>query len=105
MLYTGDVVWIAKRQHGKLKDLDLVIPDGSFIRAGSNSERQKTRQIHGYNDVPNLVKLFSQFTEHIIFTHFGNWFYRDLKKSRQKIASLGNSVKVEVAYDGVLINI
>lgn len=106
VLYTGDMIWIKKEYHNKIKDLDLVITDGSFIRDKGMIRRDKdTGQIYGHNGIPNLVKLFNRFTKHIVFTHFGEWFYKDVGESRKKIASLENDVKLDVAYDGMVIEV
>ena len=106
ILYTGDLIWINKEYHEKLKGIDLVITDGSFMRdKGMIRRDQDTGKLYGHNGIPNLVKLFKGLTKHMVFTHFGSWFYRDIQKSRKKIEELGNDVKVEASYDGRIINL
>lgn len=106
VLYTGDMIWINKEYHNKLKNIDLVITDGSFMRdKGLIRRDEDTGQIYGHNGIPNLVDLFNDFTGHIIFVHFGSWFYKDIQQARRRIEALGNEVKVEAAYDGMTIDI
>ncbi|MBD3230034.1 MAG: MBL fold metallo-hydrolase [Candidatus Lokiarchaeota archaeon] len=106
VLYTGDLIWINKEYHSKFKDLNLVITDGSYLRKGGLVRKDKeTGQIFGHTGIPDLIKLFKPFTDKIIFTHFGSWFYKDIKESRKKIKALDDSVKIEVAYDGMKIKI
>ena len=99
VLYTSDLVWIKKEHWDKLRDLDLVITDGSFIREGGMIRRDKeTGDIFGHQGIPDLVKLFRDRlgAKQIIFTHFGEWFYKDTKQAVQKLKELG----VDYAYDG-----
>lgn len=106
LLYTGDVIWINKEYHERLRNLDLVITDGSYMRKGGLIRRDReTGALYGHNGIPDLVDLFGRFTDRIIFTHFGSWFYRDIQKSKKKIEALGNEVKVEASYDGMTINL
>lgn len=99
-LYTGDMVWIEKEYHDRFEELDLVITDGSFIREGgfimSDGE-----SVWGHNGIGKLVGLFSDFTDHIIFTHLGSWFYDDPREARRKLRRLSDSIKIEAAYDGM----
>jgi ribonuclease BN (tRNA processing enzyme) len=104
VLYTGDMVWINKDYHPQLEGLDLVVTDGSFLRKGGMIRRDEEGHIYGHQGIPNLIKLFEQFTDHIIFTHFGSWFYKDMAAARKKIRSLSKK-KVEAAYDGWEIDI
>lgn len=99
ILYTGDMIWIKKTHHHKLKHLDLVITDGSYFRKGGMIRRDKQGKIYGHQGIPNLVNLFSKFTNHIIFTHFGSWFYKDIQEARKKLNSF--DLKVTAAYDGM----
>lgn len=103
ILYTGDMVWIKKEYHHKLKDLDLVITDGSYLRKGGMIRRDDEGNIYGHQGIPGLVNLFSQFTGHIIFTHFGSWFYRDMKEARKKLNSF--AIKTDAAYDGMTVSL
>jgi hypothetical protein len=98
------MVWINKDYHPQLEGLDLVVTDGSFLRKGGMIRRDEEGHIYGHQGIPNLIKLFEQFTDHIIFTHFGSWFYKDMAAARKKIRSLSKK-KVEAAYDGWEIDI
>jgi ribonuclease BN (tRNA processing enzyme) len=112
LLYTGDMIWIEKENHSHLngtirdsKSLDAVIAEASFLKKGGMVRRDaKTDQAYGHNGVPNLVRFFSQFTDNIVFTHFGSWFYKmGAKAARKKIESLGKSegIRAFAAYDGM----
>jgi ribonuclease BN (tRNA processing enzyme) len=104
VLYTGDMVWINKDYHSRLEHLDLVITDGSFMRKGGMIRQDEEGRIYGHQGIPNLIKLFEPFTDHIIFTHFGSWFYKDMASARKKMRSLSKK-KVNAAYDGWEIEI
>lgn len=104
ILYTGDMVWIDKKYHSKLRNLDLVITEASYIREGGLIKRdKKTGKIYGHTGVPNLMQLFSKFTKHILFVHFGSWFYNDIQAARKTLLNLGkaHNLKVHVGYDGM----
>jgi len=89
ILYTGDMIWIEKKYHPKLSNLDLVITESSFFRKGGMIRKDKiTGQLYGHNGVPDLIHLFEKFTKNITLMHFGSWFFSDIKKSRQKIQKL-----------------
>jgi glyoxylase-like metal-dependent hydrolase (beta-lactamase superfamily II) len=104
LLYTGDVIWIDKEYHPLLEGLNLVITDGSYIRKGGMIRKDKeTGALYGHGGIPNLVHLFAPFTKHILFVHFGSWFYKDAEAAKKKLAELGeeNGVSVTPAYDGM----
>lgn len=108
LLYTGDMIWIKKTYHPLLKNLDLIITEGSFMRKGGMVRRdKKTKKIYGHNGAPDLTRLFKKFTKHIIFVHFGSWFYKDIKKAKKDLEQLGreNEIKVEAGYDGMNISL
>ncbi len=106
VLYTGDLVTIGRRYHGMIQDLDLVITDGSFYRYNGLVRRDEiTHRLFGHTGIPNLVHLFSPLADKIVFSHFGSWFYRDMEQSVEKIRALSNHPEVEVAYDGMVIEI
>ena len=101
MLYTGDLVWINKEYHPLLEHLDTVITEASFIRKGGMiCKDPDTNQIYGHKGVPDLVRLLSKFTAHIVFMHFGNWFYEDIPKTTRQISRLSDEVRLTVAHDG-----
>lgn len=102
ILYTGDVAWIEKKQQEKLGELDLVITEGSFVKKGGMIRRDKeSGKIYGHTGVPDLIRIFSEHTAHIVLMHFGTWFMKDVERARQKIRELApEGVKVEAARDG-----
>ena len=108
MLYTGDMVWIDKQYHPLLNGLDLVVTEGSFDRRGGRVNRDaKTGKVYGHTGVPNLVRLFKDFTGNILITHFGTWFYEDPRGAVRKLQELGreNGVNVIAACDGLEIDL
>jgi ribonuclease BN (tRNA processing enzyme) len=108
ILYTGDMIWIEKQYHHLLHDLDLVITEASHIRDGGVVRRDpKTGHIFGHTGIPNLIALFHSYTPSIVLTHFGSWFYQDMKKGRAQCLALGREYDVEVivGYDGLELEI
>ena len=102
LLYTGDVAWIEKKYREKPGHLDMVITDGSFFKKGGMIRRDKnTGKIFGHTGIPDLIKMFSPYTQHIVLTHFGAWFMKDVGEGRKKIQELApTNIKVEAARDG-----
>ena len=103
ILYTGDMIWIEKRYHNLLKNLDLVITEASFAREGGRVRRhEQTGQVFGHTGIPNLIRLFERFTNKILFVHFGSWFYEDIHKSRDFFKHLARAHKIDliIGYDG-----
>lgn len=108
ILYTGDIIWINKEHHHLLKNTNLIITEGSYIRKGGLVRKdKKTDKIYGHTGIPNLMRLFSQFSKHILFVHFGSWFYEDIKASRKKIEEISkeNNITAHVGYDGMEIDL
>jgi ribonuclease BN (tRNA processing enzyme) len=106
LFYSSDMIRIESKYHRLLRGLDLVITEGSFIRSkGLIRLDARTREPFGHNGIPDLVKFFSGFTHCIIVTHFGTWYFRDIPKSRRKIESLSNGVRVIPAYDGMFLDV
>lgn len=108
ILYTGDMFWIKKAYHHLLHNLNLVITDGSFIREGGMIRRGKNQEEpYGHTGIPNLIRFFKPFTNTILFTHFGSWFYeKGAKEARKRLKKLGKKydVRIIVGYDGMTIN-
>jgi glyoxylase-like metal-dependent hydrolase (beta-lactamase superfamily II) len=101
--YTGDIIWLNKEYHQSLDDLDLVITDGSYIRKGGMVRKDKeSGRLYGHTGIPDLIRLFSEFTNRILFVHFGSWFFRDIAAAREKIRTLGEEYGVDAraARDG-----
>jgi len=108
ILYTGDLIWINKEYHHLFDHLALVITEASFIRKGGMVRKDRdTGQIYGHTGVPNLIDLFKQFTSHILFIHFGNWFYKGAKAARETLNKMGisNGISVHVGYDGMQLDL
>lgn len=107
-LYTGDLVWIDKKYHSLIQNVNLVITEASFIREGGMIRRDTTTgKVFGHQGVPNLIKLLKPFSKTILFIHFGSWFYKNVKEARQKLHLLGkkNDLSVIVGYDGLVIDL
>lgn len=102
ILYTGDIGWMEKKYQQKLGDLDMVITEGSFIKKGGMIRRdKKSGKIFGHTGVPDLIRIFSEHTKHIVLMHFGTWFMKDVEAGRKKIRDLApDGLKVEAARDG-----
>lgn len=102
LLYTGDMIWIVKKYHKLIENLDLVITEASFMRKGG-MVRRKNGKIYGHTGVPNLINLFKNFTHKILFIHFGAWFYKNIAKARKDFARLAkeNDIEIIVGYDGL----
>jgi hypothetical protein len=85
------MISIDAKYHRLLRSLDLVITEGSFIRSkGLIRLDAQTNEPVGHNGIPDLIEFFSRFIRHIVITHFGTWFFKDISKSRWKIESFSN---------------
>jgi ribonuclease BN (tRNA processing enzyme) len=105
VLYTGDM--IALKDDDLPRPVDLVITEGSYIRRGGLVRREKeTGALFGHAGIPDLVRLFSPITDHILLVHFGNWFYNDIRESRRKLQKIGKDhrVIIHVGYDGMKLD-
>lgn len=102
IFFSGDVAWIDKKYRNKFGKFDLVITEGSFYRKGGMIRRdKKSKKIFGHNGIPDLVKMFKPYTQHIVIIHLGKWFMKDVQKGEEKIRQLGTeNFIVEAAYDG-----
>ena len=105
IFFTGDVAWIEKAYLEDLGKLDLIITEATFIKKGGRINR-KGNQIFGHTGVPDLIRLLGQHTPKIVFTHFGEWFYADVKRGPDKIRGLkqGNPELIP-AHDGYIIEV
>ncbi len=107
MLYTGDMIWINKEYHHLLENLDLVITEGSFIQKGGRIRRhEESKKIYGHTGIPNLLNFFKPYTRHLIFVHFGSWFYQNMPSARKKLITLGkeHGINVYVGHDGMTLD-
>lgn len=106
VLYTGDLISVQDRYRDRIPEVDVVITDGSFMRRGGLVRRDPvTGRPHGHTGIPDLVEFFSPLARKIIFTHFGSWFYKDIPSSTEKVRSLGQAIPVEVAEDGLELEV
>jgi len=107
IFYTGDLISIDKKYHSKLKNLNLVITEGSFIRKGGLVRKQiSTGEPYGHAGIPDLIDFFKPYTKRIIFTHFGSWFMKNVQQAKDKIKNYQtDDLIVEAAYDGMEIRI
>lgn len=102
ILYTGDLISIQDRYRERIPELDMVITDGSFIRHGGLVRRDPHNgRPHGHTGIPDLVDLFTPLSRRIVITHFGSWFIKGLPDSAQRIRDLAKGSPVEVATDGL----
>lgn len=106
ILYTGDLIWIEKKHHLLLSNLDLVITEASTIRRDGLVRRdKKSGKVFGHAGIPTLIALFKKFTPTILFVHFGSWFYHDIKSGRKKLHQISKNhiPRVIIGYDGAEI--
>lgn len=107
VFFSSDVAWIEKKHRSRFGKLDMVITEGSYFRSGGMIRRdKKSGKIFGHTGIPDLVKMFEPFTDHIVIIHLGTWFMKDVEKGIGKIKSFGNkNLKVEPAYDGQVFEV
>lgn len=108
ILYSGDLIWIAKKYHPLMKNLDLVITEASFMRQGGMVRRdKKTGEIFGHTGVPNLIHLFKKFTSKIILIHFGSWFLNNPPKAKKIIHQLSRNAHIDITagFDGMELKV
>jgi ribonuclease BN (tRNA processing enzyme) len=108
LLYTGDLIWIEKRYHSLIGQVDLVITEASFLRTGGLIRRDATTGLpYGHTGIPNLIHLLKRFSSHLLLTHFGSWFYADTRAARRKLQALARqqAIQLTVGYDGMILDI
>jgi ribonuclease BN (tRNA processing enzyme) len=106
VFYSSDLVSIDRQYYRRLRRLDLVITDGSYIRRGGLVRiNPATGRRFGHAGIPDLIAFFRAFTRRIVITHFGSWFYKDIAASIRRIADLGDGVEVSAARDGLVIDL
>jgi ribonuclease BN (tRNA processing enzyme) len=106
VFFSSDLVSIERRYHRRLRRLDLVITEGSYMRRGGlvRTDPASGRRF-GHTGIPDLVDFFRPFAPSIVFTHFGSWFYKDIAASIRQIAALGDGVRTSAARDGLVIEV
>jgi ribonuclease BN (tRNA processing enzyme) len=104
--YSSDMVLIEPQYHERLRGVEVVITEGSYIRKGGLVRIDRdSGEPYGHAAYLNLVEFFRPFARCIVITHFGSWFYKDIDASVRKVESLGDGVRVVAAYDGLTIDI
>lgn len=104
--FSSDLVAIERRYHRRLRRLDLVVTEGSYMRRGGLVRTDPaTGRPFGHAGIPDLIEFFRPFTPRIVITHFGSWFYRDIATSIQQISVLGDGVRTSAARDGLVIDV
>ena len=72
------------------RGLDLAITDGSHIRKGGMIRRDKeTGALYGHTGIPDLIRMFKDYTPNILFVHMGNWFVKDPAGGKEKAPGAG----------------
>ncbi|MFD2516779.1 MBL fold metallo-hydrolase [Salinimicrobium flavum] len=105
LFITGDVAWIEKANLAELPRVDLVITEASFIRKGGMIRRKKDR-IFGHTGVPDLIRLLSPYTNKMVFTHYGTWFFENINESKKMIRELQTEeTELIPGYDGMELEI
>jgi hypothetical protein len=107
LFYSGDMVAIDKQYHSRLRHLDLVVTDGSFMRKGGlvRTDRRSGERF-GHAGIPDLVEFFKPRAKYIVVTHFGSWFYAAVDASVRKIEALSDRrTRVLAAYDELVLTI
>lgn len=105
VFFTGDVAWIEKNDIGGLPKVDLTITEGTFIRKGGRINRKKNK-IFGHTGIPDLIRILAPFSQKIVFTHLGNWFFDDPDKAAETIKALEpEETELITGQDGMTVNI
>jgi len=102
IFYSGDLFGIEKRNFSKMKNLNLIITEASFIRKSGMVRRDEKGNFYGHAGVPNLVEIFKHLTNKILLVHFGTWFFKDTLLAKKKLENLAkvNGVNILVGHDG-----
>ena len=104
LFITGDVAWIEKANFESFPQVDLVITEASFINKGGRINRKGDR-IFGHTGVPNLIQLLKPVTKKIAFTHYGSWYFEDIKAGKKQIKQLSDDMELICCHDGMQIEI
>lgn len=105
IFFTGDVAWIEKAHLENLGPLDIIITEATFLNKGGRINR-RGNQIYGHIGIPDLVRLLGNLAPKIVFTHFGEWFYADVKAGPEKIKAMEKEgLELIPAFDGFTINV
>ena len=103
VFFTGDVAWIEKAHLKEIGQVDLIITEATLIQKGGRINRIGAK-IFGHTGIPDLVRILSPLTPKLVFTHYGDWFFKDIRESKEKLKSLApEDTKIIPAFDGFKI--
>jgi len=104
IFYSGDMMWILKKYYDKIRDVDLVITEGSSYDRSLIRKDPKTGERYGHKSIKDLVSFFKRLgAKKIVITHYGKWKTDNPKEGDKKIKQLGNDIKVLPAKDNMEI--
>ena len=102
---TGDVAWIEKAHLAEKNKLDLIITEATMINKGGRINRKKDK-IFGHTGVPDLVRILNPLTKKIVFSHYGDWFFKDIEGSLERLREFSSEeLEIIPAYDGFEISV
>ena len=105
VFFTGDVAWIEKAHLKRIGPVDLVVTEATMMQKGGRINR-KENKIYGHTGIPDLLRILSPLTKKIMFTHYGDWFYEDVKTSLEMLRNFTSpKLAVVPAHDGLRIEI
>ncbi|HEY9185015.1 MAG TPA: MBL fold metallo-hydrolase [Salegentibacter sp.] len=105
VFFTGDVAWIEKAHLKEIGQVDLIITEATLINKGGRINRDGDN-IYGHTGIPDLVRILSPLSPKLIFTHYGDWFFKDIGESKEKLKSLEpEGTKLIPAFDGFKIKV
>lgn len=105
VFFTGDVAWIEKANLAEINKLDLIITEATMINKGGRINRKKDK-IFGHTGVPDLVRILNPLTKKIVFSHYGDWFFKDIESSLERLREYSSEeLEIIPAYDGFEISV
>lgn len=100
IFFTGDVAWIEKAQLERIGKVDLVVTEATMIKKGGRIHRSGNI-IFGHTGIPDLIRILKPLTNRILFTHYGNWFFKDTENAPERIKEMATQdLEILTAYDG-----
>jgi hypothetical protein len=76
------------------------------LKKDASREESLLNEPFGHTGIPNLIRLFAPYTKHIVFVHFGSWFYKagaEAAKSLIKGYGREHGVLATVGHDGMVL--
>jgi phosphoribosyl 1,2-cyclic phosphodiesterase len=107
LVYTGDVASVPRAALRLMKESDLIITEGSFLRRGGLLRKDpRTGRKYGHAGLPDLISWFAPLAPRILIVHLGSWFYRNPREAGIRIRALGreSGVRIRVAWDGMRLD-